>query len=63
MPGAVSSKVLFFRLYSISKLCNSNFRLCDVDGNEHLNYCTCYGAMTAAHGNPHIVEARKLIRE
>ncbi len=33
------------------------FRLWDVDGNEYIDYCLAYGAMTAGRRNPKIVKA------
>lgn len=57
VPGAVGSAIQFFKPYPIFGVRGYGSRLWDVDGNEYIDYCMAYGAMTAGHRNPHIVEA------
>lgn len=57
VPGAVGSAIQFFKPYPIFGLRGSGSRVWDVDGNEYIDYCMSYGAMTAGHRNPAIVEA------
>jgi len=32
-------------------------RICDVDGNEYIDYCLCLGPLILGHGHPLVVEA------
>jgi len=59
IPGGVNSTIRFFEPYPIYAVKGYGSRLWDVDGNEYIDYCLAYGAMTAGHGKPKIVEALK----
>ena len=60
LPGGVNSPVRAFKAvggtpFFVAK--GKGSRLWDVDGNEYIDFCLSYGAMTAGHCNPRIVEA------
>ncbi len=54
-PGAVNSAIQFFSPYPVFMVKGYGSRLWDVDGNEYIDYCMAYGAMTAGHRNPAII--------
>ena len=59
IPGGVNSAIQFFNPYPVYVVKGYGSRLWDVDGNEYIDHCLAYGAMTAGHRNPKIVEAIK----
>jgi glutamate-1-semialdehyde 2,1-aminomutase len=46
VPGAVGSAIQFFKPYPIFGLRGYGSRVWDIDGNEYIDYCMSYGAMT-----------------
>jgi glutamate-1-semialdehyde 2,1-aminomutase len=56
-PRGVNSAIQFFSPYPVYVTEGSGSRLRDVDGNEYIDFCMTYGAMTAGHRNPAIAEA------
>jgi len=56
-PGGVNSAIQYFRPYPVYIVRGYGSRLWDVDGNEYVDFCMSYGAMTAGHRNPSIVKA------
>jgi len=58
-PGGVNSAIQYFRPYPVYMVKGYGSRLWDIDGNEYIDFCLSYGAMTAGHRNPSIIEAIK----
>jgi len=56
-PGGVMANVEFYSPYPFFAARGSGSRITDVDGNDYIDYCLCYGAMILGHANKEIVEA------
>lgn len=56
-PGGVMANVKFFSPYPFFAVRARGSRLVDVDNNEYIDYCLCYGAMILGHANSEIVDA------
>ncbi|MCC6347335.1 MAG: glutamate-1-semialdehyde 2,1-aminomutase [Nitrospirales bacterium] len=62
MPGGVNSPVRAFRAVGGSPLFISRAggsKICDVDGNEYIDYVLSWGPMIAGHSHPAVVKALK----
>jgi glutamate-1-semialdehyde 2,1-aminomutase len=59
IPGGVNSGIQFFQPHPLYMAKGFGSRLWDADGREYVDNCLAYGAMTAGHANPVIVEAIK----
>ena len=59
IPGGVNTAIQFFRPHPLYVTKGYGSKLWDVDGREYVDHCLAYGAMTAGHANPVIVEAIK----
>jgi glutamate-1-semialdehyde 2,1-aminomutase len=57
IPGGVNTAIQFFKPYPLYMTKGFGSRLWDLDGREYVDHCLAYGAMTAGHANPVIVEA------
>lgn len=63
-PGGVNSAIQFFKPYPVYIAKGYGSKVWDIDGNEYIDFCMAYGAMTAGHRNPAIIEAiRKQVEE
>lgn len=56
-PGGVNSAIQFFPPYPVYVQSGYGSTLLDVEGNSYIDFCLAYGAMTAGHRNPAIVNA------
>ena len=64
IAGGVTANVKFFEPYPIFMKKAKGSKLYDVDGNEYIDYCLCFGPLILGHGHPKVVEAiRKQIEE
>jgi len=59
IPGGVNTAIQFFNPYPLYMSKAAGSKLWDLDGKEYVDHCLAYGAMTAGHTNPVIVEAIK----
>jgi glutamate-1-semialdehyde 2,1-aminomutase len=59
IPGGVNTAIQFFKPYPLYMARGKGGKLWDLDGREYVDHCLAYGAMTAGHANPIIVEAIK----
>lgn len=57
IPGGVTSNVKFFPPYPIFMRQARGSHLWDVDGNEYMDYCLCYGPLILGHGHPAVWRA------
>jgi glutamate-1-semialdehyde 2,1-aminomutase len=57
IPGGVNTAIQYFPPYPLYMSKGLGARLWDVDGKEYVDHCLAYGAMTAGHANPVILEA------
>jgi glutamate-1-semialdehyde 2,1-aminomutase len=57
IPGGVNTAIQYFPPYPLYIAKGLGDRLWDVDGNEYVDHCLAYGAMTAGHANPVILDA------
>lgn len=57
IPGGVNTAIQFFRPYPLYMARGFGGKLWDLDGREYVDHCLGYGAMTAGHANPVIIEA------
>lgn len=57
IPGGVTANIKYFEPYPIVMEKGKGSKLCDVDGNEYLDYLLCYGAMIHGHGNDSVNNA------
>jgi len=64
IAGGVTANVKFFEPYPIFMKKAKGSKLYDVDRNEYIDYCLCFGPLILGHGHPKVVEAiRKQIEE
>lgn len=59
IPGGVTANVKYFNPYPLFMRKAAGSKLYDVDGNEYIDYCLCYGPLILGHGHPTVVEAIK----
>lgn len=59
IPGGITANVKFYEPYPIFMKRARGSKLYDVDGNEYIDYCLCFGALVLGHGHPKVVEAVK----
>lgn len=57
IPGGVGSAIQYWAPYPVYIKDSKGSRVWDMDGNEYIDYCMCYAAMVAGHGNEVIAEA------
>lgn len=57
IPGGVNTAIQYFSPYPVYMSRGHGGRLWDVDGREYVDHCLAYGAMTAGHANPIILDA------
>jgi len=57
IPGGVNTAIQYFQPYPLYIAKGLGGRLWDVDGREYVDHCLAYGAMTAGHANPVIIDA------
>ncbi len=57
IPGGVTANVKFYPPYPIFMRQARGSRLWDVDGNEYVDYCLCYGPLILGHGHPAVWKA------
>ena len=62
-PGGVNSAIQYFSPYPIYVTRGEGARLWDIDGNTYRDFLMAYGAATAGHRNPAIMEAIKSVAE
>jgi len=64
VPGGVASPIRYCKPYPFYVTKGYGSRIWDVDGNEYIDNLMSYGAMTAGHRNPKVVEyIKKFIDE
>lgn len=59
IPGGVNTAIQFFNPYPLYMTKAAGSKLWDLDGREYVDHCLAYGAVTAGHANPVVVEAIK----
>jgi len=59
MPGGITANIKYFDPYPIFMRKAEGSKLYDVDGNEYVDYCLCFGPLILGHGHPAVVEAIK----
>jgi len=59
IPGGITANVKYFDPYPIFMKKAKGSKLYDVDGNEYIDYCLCFGPLILGHGHPAVVEAIK----
>ena len=59
IPGGVTANVKYFSPYPLFMRKATGSKLYDVDGNEYIDYCLCYGPLILGHGHLTVVEAIK----
>ena len=57
IPGGVNTAIQYFPPYPLYMSKGLGAKLWDVDGIEYVDHCLAYGAMTAGHANPIILDA------
>lgn len=57
IPGGVTANIKYYDPYPIFARKAYGSKLYDVDGNEYIDYCLCYGALVLGHGHPDVVSA------
>jgi glutamate-1-semialdehyde 2,1-aminomutase len=57
IPGGVGSAIQYWAPYPLFINDSKGAYIWDLDGNKYIDYCMCYAAMIAGHGNPIIAEA------
>jgi len=59
IPGGITANVKHYSPYPIFMNKAGGSKLYDVDNNEYIDYCLCYGPLILGHGHPAVVEAIK----
>lgn len=59
IAGGITANVKFYEPYPIFMKKARGSKLYDVDGNEYMDYCLCFGPLILGHGHPKVVEAIK----
>lgn len=59
LPGGVSSPVRAFKPHPFYTVKAEGSRICDVDGNEYIDYCMAYGPLILGHAYRAVREAVK----
>lgn len=59
MPGGVDSPVRAFEPHPFFIKRGEGSRICDVDGNEYVDYCLAYGPLILGHRPPSVMRAIK----
>lgn len=57
MPGGVTANIKHFEPYPVFMEKAKGSRICDVDGNEYVDYCLCLGPLILGHGHPAVAKA------
>ncbi len=57
MPGGVSSPVRAYKPYPFYAKSGKGSRICDVDGNEYIDYCLAYGPLILGHAHEEVKDA------
>jgi glutamate-1-semialdehyde 2,1-aminomutase len=59
IPGGITANVKHYNPYPIFMKKANGSKLYDVDGNQYIDYCLCYGPLILGHGHPAVTEAIK----
>jgi len=59
IPGGITANVKHYDPYPVFMKKAKASKLYDVDDNEYIDYCLCYGPLVLGHGHPAVVEAIK----
>ncbi|NIR86190.1 aminotransferase class III-fold pyridoxal phosphate-dependent enzyme [Candidatus Bathyarchaeota archaeon] len=59
IPGGITANVKHYNPYPIFMKKAKGSKLYDVDGNQYIDYCLCYGPLILGHGHPAVTEAIK----
>jgi len=57
MPGGITANIKYFEPYPIFIKKAQGSKIYDVDDNEYVDYCLCFGPLILGHGHPAVVEA------
>ncbi|MDH5437599.1 MAG: glutamate-1-semialdehyde 2,1-aminomutase [Candidatus Bathyarchaeota archaeon] len=59
IPGGITANVKHYNPYPIFMKKAKGSKLYDVDDNEYIDYCLCYGPLILGHGHPTVTKAIK----